>query len=112
MIICRLRVDYLTRNTSSVLVEPDSRICEPLVMMYWSPELKILCSTNMASTSFSAVSWSVLVAKISGRTPRYIAIRRWAEMLGVSAKIGKVMLWRLTSKAVEPLSVRATMALA
>ena len=112
LFICRWWIDYLTRNTSSVLVEPDSRICEPLVMMYWSPELKILCSTNMASTSFSAVSWSVLVAKISGRTPRYIAIRRWAEMLGVSAKIGKVMLWRLTSKAVEPLSVRATMALA
>lgn len=102
----------MTRSTSSVLVEPDSRICEPLVMMYWSPECRMLCSTSIVSTSFNAVSWSVLVAKISGRTPRYIAIRRWAETLGVSAKIGRVMLWRLISKAVEPLSVRATMALA
>ena len=25
------------------------------------------------------------VASISGRTPRYIAMRRWAEMLGVKA---------------------------
>lgn len=32
-------------------------------MMYWSPECRMLCSTSIVSTSFNAVSWSVLICQ-------------------------------------------------
>jgi hypothetical protein len=43
-------------------------------------------------------------------TLRYSTTLRWVATLGVSAKIGVSMLWRLIHSAVEPDSVSATMA--
>ena len=76
---------YFTCITCKVLVLPDSRIREPLVIKYWSPDCNTWRSNNMASTSVKAVSWSELVAIRKGRTPRYIAMRRCADTLGVNA---------------------------